>query len=97
MSSKSQANNITNASIQEEIKKYSKMKPIEYTSTLYDEHGKLLDDEITEEDELTYWSSFVGARQASELVRRLAIVEELDYEDGSLEFDQMEDEDELCE
>jgi hypothetical protein len=95
MSDKQQADkNISLPTIQEEISKYSKMDVREYTTTLYDVNGKLIDDEITMEDESTYWESFVGSRQASELIRRLALVEDDDYEEDSIQFEQMEDEDE---
>lgn len=63
----------------------------ENAPTQYDENNKLIDDGLTEDDERTYWESFIDRKQAAELERRLAIVEAEDYEEGSETFDQMED------
>lgn len=75
------------------IARLSKLKPHEYAPTQYDENNKLIDDCLTQEDEKLYWESFVDRKQALELDRRLSIVEAEDYEEGSQEFQQMEDED----
>ena len=47
----------------------------ENAPTQYDENDKLIDDGFTEDDERTYWESFIDRKQAAELERRLAIVE----------------------
>lgn len=79
------------AKIHEILKNSGKQKRHEYAPTCYDENDNLIDDGLTEDDERTYWESFVDHKQARELERRLKIVEAEDYEEGSEEFDQMED------
>lgn len=64
--------------------------PRNYTTTLYDKNGKLLDDGLTRDNERSYWEWFVDHKQAKELKRRLALVESPDYIPGSEQFLQME-------
>ena len=88
---KQQDKHITGPTIKQEIERCSKLKKHEYASTQYDASGKLLDDNITQEDESLYWESFVCRKQAVELARRLAVVEADDYEEGQQVFEEMED------
>lgn len=64
--------------------------PKNYTTTLYDENGKLLDDGDLRAQERSYWEWFVDPKQAVELKRRLALVEAPDYIPGSEQFLPME-------
>lgn len=79
----------TGPTVSKEIERYSKMKVSEYTSTLYDEKGKLLDDGIDLETDRLYWESFIDPKQAAELQRRLTLIEREDYQQQ--DFQQMED------
>jgi hypothetical protein len=53
--------------------------PRNYTTTLYDENGKLIDDGDLEEIERSYWEEFVEPDIARELERRLTLLETDDY------------------
>ena len=81
----------TGPTIHQEIKRFSSMKVQEYTTTLYDVKGKLLDDGIDLDTDRSYWEAFIDFKQAAELDRRLAMVEAEEWEPGELEFEQMED------
>ena len=70
------------------------MKVSEYTTTLYDKNGKLLDDGIDLETDKTYWESFIDPKQAEELERRLAMIEAADFDLESAEFLPMDTEEE---
>jgi hypothetical protein len=67
--------------------------PRNYTTTLYDENGKLIDDGNLRELERSYWEWFVDPKQAAELKRRLALVESPNYIPGSEQFLPMEEPD----
>jgi hypothetical protein len=82
---------VTGPTIYKEIERYSKMEVFEYTTTLYDKKGKLLDDGIDLETDKLYWESFIDPKQAAELERRLALIESEDYQQE--DFQQMEDDD----
>lgn len=60
--------------------------PRQFTRTIYDENGKLLDDGSVRDAEKSYWESFVDPDQARVLERRLALIESPDYIPGSQEF-----------
>ena len=90
---KQQDKHITGPTIHQEIVRCLKLKKHEYAPTQYNAEGKLIDDNMTEEDERSYYESFVDRKQALELERRLAIVEADDYEEGDQDFDPMEDND----
>lgn len=90
---KQQDKHFTGPTIQQEIVRCSHLNKHEYAPTQYNEDGKLVDDAITLEDEKSYWESFVDHKQATELERRLAIVESEGYEEGEQEFTEMEDDD----
>lgn len=77
----------------------SKAHPINYTTTLYDASGKLIDDGYTADKQVerTYWEAFVDTRQARELERRLALIESPEYVPGSIEWEEIEIEQETDE
>ena len=77
---------ISNPTVWREIARFSKMHVSEYTSTLYDKKGKLLDDGIDLDANKTYWESFIDSKQAAELDRRLAMIESEDYQPGDEKF-----------
>lgn len=88
-----QTKRVTGPTIYKEIVRCSKLSKHEYAPTQYDANDKPIDDALDQEDEKTYWESFICSKQARELERRLAIVEADDYEEGSQEFQQMENDD----
>lgn len=61
--------------------------PIEYTTTLYDKQGKLLDDGIDVQTERSYWEAFVEPEVAREVEQRLAMLEDPDYVPDFKEMD----------
>lgn len=83
-------NKRTGPTIHKVIARYSKMKVQEYTTTLYDKKGKLLDDGIDLETTKVYWEAFIDPKQARELERRLALIESEDFDWEQAEFLPME-------
>jgi len=83
----------TGPTIHKEIEKYSHMKVSEYTQTLYDSKGKLLDDGIDLENDKLYWESFIDSKQAAEIERRLSLIESEGFDWATAKFTQMEDDD----
>jgi hypothetical protein len=79
--------------VNKEIERYSRMKVQEYTSTLYDDKGKLVDDGIDLDTDHVYWETFIDPKQARELERRLALIESEDFDWQNTTFTPMEDED----
>lgn len=77
----------------EVFKDNSKAHPKHYTTTLYDENGKLVDDGDLEEIEDSYWEEFVEPEIAGELIRRLILLETDDYFPRPHLFEPMEDTD----
>ena len=71
---------VTGPTIQENIDKYSSMSVQEYTSTLYDSNGKLLDDGL---DSIanSYYQSFVDPKQDYVLAVQLEQAERDDFLD----------------
>lgn len=67
--------------------------PKHYTTTLYDENGKLIDDGNLEEIERSYWEEFIEPDRAKELERRLTLLETDDYFPAPHQFEPMEDHD----
>jgi hypothetical protein len=84
---------VTGPTIRKEIERYSKLHVSEYTTTIYDKNGKLLDDGIDLETDKTYWESFIDPKQAAELERRLAMIEVEGFDIENAGFLPMEDDD----
>lgn len=60
--------------------------PRNFTRTLYDKDGKLVDDGDIRSVERSYWEHFVDKKQAAELKRRLELVESAGYVPGTEVF-----------
>lgn len=65
--------------------------PKYYTTTLYDDDGKLVDDGNLEDVARSYWEEFVEPGVAQELEDRLALLETDDYYPNPVRFTPMED------